>query len=118
MIPTDSDGNEDQLNQLLDDRVDISRTSRAGVVRVLLRIPALAMIGCVRLYQRFLSPIFGRQCRFHPTCSSYFIGAVEHYGAIRGSWRGLLRICRCHPWHPGGYDPPVPDIQHDSEPGN
>jgi putative membrane protein insertion efficiency factor len=70
------------------------------------RLPMLALVGLVRLYQLALSPILGRQCRFHPTCSNYMIGAVEKYGAVRGGWRGLMRICRCHPWHPGGIDPP------------
>lgn len=70
------------------------------------RLPALTLIGAVRLYQIFLSPIFGRQCRFYPSCSAYFIESVRKYGAIRGSLRGVWRICRCNPWNPGGYDPP------------
>jgi putative membrane protein insertion efficiency factor len=65
-----------------------------------------ASIGLVVLYKLTLSPLLGRHCRFQPTCSSYFRQAVEKHGAIRGSLRGLARICRCHPWHPGGYDPP------------
>ena len=77
-----------------------------SVLRWLARFPALLLIGLVRLYQIFLSPIMGRQCRFYPTCSAYFIEAVEKYGALAGSWRGLRRILRCHPFHPGGYDPP------------
>ena len=60
----------------------------------------------VRLYQIFLSPIFGRQCRFEPTCSHYFIGAVRKYGPVIGTLKGIGRICRCHPFHPGGDDPP------------
>ncbi len=70
------------------------------------RLPSRILIGLVRVYQITLSPIVGRQCRFHPTCSHYFIGAVEKYGAVQGAWRGVKRICRCHPWHPGGIDPP------------
>jgi putative membrane protein insertion efficiency factor len=77
-----------------------------GVLRWIIRLPSRVLIGAVRVYQWTLSPIIGRQCRFQPTCSRYFIGAVEKYGAIRGTWRGLGRICRCHPWNPGGYDPP------------
>ena len=73
---------------------------------MIVRIPAMVLIGLVRLYQFFLSPIFGRHCRFHPTCSEYFIQAVRKYGAILGTIRGVGRILRCHPWHPGGYDPP------------
>ncbi len=72
----------------------------------LVRLPAWGLIGMVRLYQWTLSPILGYRCRFQPTCSAYFIESVRKYGAIKGSWRGVLRICRCHPWHPGGYDPP------------
>lgn len=77
-----------------------------SVLRWLARIPSLLLIGLVRLYQIFLSPIFGRQCRFEPSCSAYFIQAVEKYGPLVGSWRGVRRILRCHPFHPGGYDPP------------
>ncbi len=72
----------------------------------LVRLPGLVLIGLVRLYQFFLSPLLGRHCRFEPTCSRYFIEAVRKYGAIRGSLKGLWRICRCNPWTPGGYDPP------------
>ena len=64
------------------------------------------MIGLVRLYQFLLSPLFGRQCRFYPTCSEYFIQAVEKHGAISGTLRGVWRILRCHPFHRGGFDPP------------
>lgn len=70
------------------------------------RAPAWMLIALVRVYQWTLSPIVGRQCRFTPTCSNYFIGAVEKYGAVRGAWRGIGRVCRCHPFHPGGEDPP------------
>lgn len=74
--------------------------------RVLVRLPSGLLVAIVRLYQIFLSPIFGRQCRFHPTCSAYFIEAVQKYGAVRGSLKGVWRICRCNPWNPGGFDPP------------
>ena len=74
--------------------------------RAVVGIPGWVLIGMVRLYRFALSPLLGRHCRFQPTCSEYFIESVRKYGAIRGGWRGVLRICRCHPWHPGGYDPP------------
>lgn len=70
------------------------------------QLPGRGLIFGVRLYQIFVSPIFGRFCRFQPTCSNYFIGAVQKYGAVRGSLKGVARICRCHPFHPGGFDPP------------
>jgi putative membrane protein insertion efficiency factor len=70
------------------------------------RLPSNVLIAAVRAYQWTLSPLVGRYCRFQPTCSVYFIEAVQKYGAILGTWRGLKRIGRCHPFHPGGYDPP------------
>lgn len=69
-------------------------------------LPATVLIALTRVYQRTLSPLIGRHCRFEPTCSAYFIEAVEKYGAIRGAWRGIKRIGRCHPFNPGGFDPP------------
>jgi putative membrane protein insertion efficiency factor len=72
----------------------------------LVHLPGQLLIGLVRIYQWTLSPIVGRQCRFTPTCSNYFIEAVRKYGAVRGALRGIWRICRCHPFHPGGHDPP------------
>lgn len=76
------------------------------IVAALFSLPARTLIGLARVYQWTLSPLIGRHCRFEPTCSAYFIEAVRKYGALKGAWRGLLRICRCHPFHPGGYDPP------------
>jgi putative membrane protein insertion efficiency factor len=76
------------------------------VWRFLVGLPGRLLISLVRLYQILLSPILGRHCRFEPTCSVYFIESVQKYGAARGTWRGICRICRCHPWNPGGYDPP------------
>ncbi len=67
--------------------------------------PRRALILLVRLYQLTLSPLLGHQCRYLPTCSQYFIQAVQKYGALLGSLRGLRRILRCHPWASGGYDP-------------
>lgn len=72
----------------------------------LVRLPRRLLIGAVRGYQLFISPLLGAHCRFTPTCSAYFIESVERHGVLRGSWRGLRRILRCHPFHPGGYDPP------------
>ena len=70
------------------------------------RAATALLVGLVVVYKATLSPLLGRHCRFQPTCSSYFRQAVEKHGALRGSLRGIARICRCHPWHRGGYDPP------------
>ena len=70
------------------------------------QLPGTLLIGAARVYQWTLSPLVGRQCRFEPTCSNYFIEAVRKYGAVRGTWRGVKRIGRCHPFHPGGVDLP------------
>ena len=66
------------------------------------------LIGLIRAYQLVLSPLMGRQCRFEPTCSCYAIEAIQRHGSVRGGWLGIKRICRCHPFSPGGYDP-VPE---------
>jgi hypothetical protein len=63
------------------------------------------LIVMVRAYQMGISPYIGPHCRYTPTCSAYFIEAVEKYGALKGSWLGIRRILRCHPGRPGGYDP-------------
>ena len=63
------------------------------------------MILLIRGYQIFLSPLLGSNCRFIPTCSQYAIEAIRKYGALKGGWMSVKRICKCHPWHPGGYDP-------------
>jgi uncharacterized protein len=63
------------------------------------------VLGMIRFYQRAISPAFPPACRFMPTCSEYTYQAVERYGVWRGGWLGLKRLLRCHPFHPGGYDP-------------
>lgn len=68
-------------------------------------VAARVALALVHGYQRFVSPLLGNRCRFLPTCSAYMAEAIEHYGFMRGGWLGLRRIARCHPWHPGGYDP-------------
>ncbi len=69
---------------------------------------ALALVALIRVYQLVVSPLLGRRCRFYPSCSEYAAESVRHYGPLVGSWRALGRVCRCHPWNPGGFDPPVP----------
>jgi putative membrane protein insertion efficiency factor len=70
---------------------------------------ARLLVLLIRLYQRLLSPVlhlFGPACRFEPSCSRYAIACVEAHGALRGSLLSIVRLCKCHPFHPGGYDPP------------
>jgi uncharacterized protein len=70
------------------------------------------LIALIRLYQMTLSVVFGPHCRFYPSCSAYCIEALEKHGAVRGASLGVARICRCHPWNAGGYDP-VPNSKED-----
>src|SRR5207237_1464476 len=69
------------------------------------RWPRGAVLALIRVYQLTLSHLVFTQCRFEPSCSRYSYEAVERYGVVRGGWLGLRRILRCHPLHPGGYDP-------------
>lgn len=66
--------------------------------------PRRAVAGCIRAYQLVAAP-FPSACRYTPTCSMYALEAVRRYGALKGAWLGVRRILRCHPFHPGGYDP-------------
>lgn len=63
------------------------------------------LLALIRTYQYAISPLVGRRCRYFPTCSEYTVDAIQKFGAVKGGWLGAKRICRCHPWHPGGYDP-------------
>ena len=65
----------------------------------------LLALGLVRLYQLLVSPLLPPACRFWPTCSNYSVQAIDRYGVARGVWLSLRRLGRCHPFHPGGYDP-------------
>ena len=62
----------------------------------------------LRAYQLGISPFLGQNCRFYPSCSSYAAEAIREHGAARGSLLAAKRLCKCHPWHPGGLDP-VPE---------
>lgn len=63
------------------------------------------LLALIRGYRYLLSPWWGGQCRFTPTCSEFAIQSLQQYGAMKGSWLALRRVLRCHPWQPGGYDP-------------
>jgi putative membrane protein insertion efficiency factor len=66
------------------------------------------LLRLIDAYRLLLSPFFGTQCRFYPTCSAYAREAIEVHGSFKGSWLGIKRILRCGPWHPGGVDPVLP----------
>jgi uncharacterized protein len=68
-----------------------------------LLVQPLLMI--IRAYQLAISPMLGDRCRFHPSCSDYSMEALRRYGLLKGLWLAVRRVGRCHPWHPGGYDP-------------
>jgi len=75
---------------------------------------ARVLIALIRVYQRLLSPFLGQVCRFHPSCSEYGAECLRLHGALYGSWLTARRIARCHPFNPGGYDPPpLPKGAHD-----
>ena len=79
-------------------------------------------MGSIRVYQKVLSPAFGGNCRYYPSCSKYGYDAIRRHGAGRGSWMAVKRIGRCQPFHDGGYDPvPEPGQQeneHDMNTGS
>ena len=66
------------------------------------------IVGLIRIYQIFISPLLPPSCRFYPSCSRYTVESVQRHGAVFGLGLGALRLLKCHPWHPGGVDP-VPE---------
>lgn len=83
-------------------------------VKPVLHIPITWLI---RGYQLGISPLLPRSCRFYPSCSQYMLEAVERFGAVQGVAMGMGRISRCHPWHPGGFDP-VPPLPTETPPAS
>ena len=69
------------------------------------RVMRLPAIWLIRGYQWTISPLLGPCCRFYPSCSQYALDAIDRFGLLRGGWLAVRRIGRCHPWHPGGFDP-------------
>lgn len=64
-----------------------------------------SFIMIIKFYQKYISPIKGKTCRFYPTCSQYSVEALGKYGFLKGSYLSIKRILKCHPFHEGGYDP-------------
>jgi putative membrane protein insertion efficiency factor len=62
-------------------------------------------LGIIRLYQLFISPLLGPTCRFEPSCSHYSMAVLRSHGLLRGLWLSTVRVSKCHPFHPGGFDP-------------
>ena len=75
------------------------------------------VLGLIKGYQYLISPLLGNHCRYMPSCSCYAHTAIERFGVLKGSWMGLKRLLRCHPFHPGGFDP-VPELDDIEEKAN
>ena len=95
---------EDLYGAQVDDSSNSAKRPASKYTRVA-SLPKRGFIRFVRFYQRAVSPLFPRTCRFVPSCSQYAVVAVSRYGLIKGGWLFLKRITKCGPWHPGGYDP-------------
>jgi putative membrane protein insertion efficiency factor len=77
-----------------------------------LLLPRNLSVVILRLYRAVISPLYGDVCRYYPSCSAYTLGAIQEYGVAKGSWFGIRRIARCHPWADGGVDDvPQRDVQ-------
>jgi putative membrane protein insertion efficiency factor len=81
-----------------------------------LKFVSYILIGLVRFYQGAISPLLGSHCRHTPTCSQYTIEAIREWGPLKGTWLGMKRLSRCHPWGTHGYDP-VPKRDRKQETG-
>jgi putative membrane protein insertion efficiency factor len=75
---------------------------------------ARGVIYAIELYRNMISPLRPPSCRFTPTCSQYAVEALRHHGLIRGGWFAVVRLLKCGPWHPGGWDP-IPDPRHEHD---
>lgn len=87
--------------------------------QLLASLPRRIGIALIRVYQLTISPMLGPSCRFAPSCSHYAQACLRDHGLLRGSWLTLRRLSRCHPFHPGGYDPPPPALAaHEARSGS
>jgi putative membrane protein insertion efficiency factor len=84
----------------------MSTTTIATILHWPARVVIVLLIAAIRLYQVTLSPLLGPACRFEPSCSRYMAESLKKHGLIKGLGKGFRRLSRCHPWNPGGYDPP------------
>lgn len=72
---------------------------------IIKRLPVSLALGMINIYRKFISPVKPHTCRFYPTCSQYAAEALQRHGIIKGTFMAVIRILKCHPFHPGGYDP-------------
>jgi putative membrane protein insertion efficiency factor len=90
-------------------RTRLFASALGGAVRAVERGLVALLVAAIAVYRAAISPMLGGRCRFYPSCSEYAVEALRHHGLLRGGARTLGRLARCHPFHPGGYDPPVAD---------
>ena len=90
------------------ERSSSERASRASLVVRIASAP-------VHFYRRYISPLTPPSCRFTPTCSQYALDALEYWGLFKGSWLTLVRLLKCQPLHPGGYDPVIPPHEKNNQ---
>ena len=93
-------------------KVEIPRTKL--MLRSIQKVMKWIFVGLIKIYQAILSPFMGPSCRHVPTCSNYTIEAIEEWGVLKGTWLGIKRISKCHPWGTSGYDP-VPKKKEDED---
>ncbi|NLO97216.1 MAG: membrane protein insertion efficiency factor YidD [Peptococcaceae bacterium] len=74
-------------------------------MKIIFRLFSFLLINLIAFYQKIISPVLPRSCRFYPTCSEYAIQAINKYGILKGMRKAIIRILKCNPFHPGGYDP-------------
>lgn len=83
----------------------VTMPTAEGTLTGLAALPRRLLAAAIRVYQRVISPALPPACRFTPSCSHYALEAITRHGALRGSWLAARRLARCHPFHPGGFDP-------------